>query len=176
MKRIFFFILGLLSVPAINALDFAKEYEIKAAFLINLASFVTWPERHFTSNQAPFHICILGEDPFGIGLDILAKDRYIDKHPIEIRRFNALEQAYTCEILFISPSKQQDTLIIFRQLKRYPILTVGDTQDFVVTGGMIQFFIQHNRVRLMVDSQSLRDVDLHPSSQLMLVAQPIERH
>ncbi len=176
MKRIFFLLLWLLNIQAVYALDFAKEYEIKAAFLINLGSFISWPEKHFASEKEPFHICVLGNDPFGDGLNVLAENRYIDKHPVEIHRFNDTNQINTCEIIFICESEQLKFKMILNQLKGWPILIVGDTSNFVLSGGMVQFFLRQNKVRLMVDPQSFHEVGLKPSSQLMRVAQPIERH
>jgi hypothetical protein len=44
------------------------EYKIKAAFLLNFAKFITWPDQTFTSPQQPFSFCVLGQDPFGTAL------------------------------------------------------------------------------------------------------------
>src|SRR3990172_10895387 len=45
------------------------EYQVKAAYLYNFARFVEWPDTAFNGPQAPFILCILGEDPFGDAFD-----------------------------------------------------------------------------------------------------------
>jgi len=47
--------------------DMAGEYLVKAAFLYNFAKFVEWPEEAFYDDRSPLTLCILGEDPFGLG-------------------------------------------------------------------------------------------------------------
>ncbi|HEU5051094.1 MAG TPA: YfiR family protein, partial [Gemmatimonadales bacterium] len=45
------------------------EYQVKAAYLLNFARYVSWPEGAFASPTAPLPICVLGADPFGNALD-----------------------------------------------------------------------------------------------------------
>ncbi|RKZ37069.1 MAG: hypothetical protein DRQ41_13685, partial [Gammaproteobacteria bacterium] len=54
-------------------LPVAKEYQIKSVFLYNFSYFIKWPETVFSSNDAPFHFCILGEDLFKRGIDLAVK-------------------------------------------------------------------------------------------------------
>jgi hypothetical protein len=42
----------------------STEYRIKAAFLYNFTSFVTWPEEF--AGQTGFTLCVFGDDPFGV--------------------------------------------------------------------------------------------------------------
>jgi hypothetical protein len=51
----------------------SREYQIKAAFLVNFMQFVTWPSTIFTREDAPFCIGVLGDDPFGRALDQTCK-------------------------------------------------------------------------------------------------------
>ena len=39
------------------------EYDVKAAYLYNFAKFVEWPPEAFPAPDAPFAICVLGQDP-----------------------------------------------------------------------------------------------------------------
>src|SRR5579862_1577988 len=46
----------------------APEYQVKAAFLLNFTKFIEWPASE-SAPEAPFSICIMGDDPFGPALD-----------------------------------------------------------------------------------------------------------
>lgn len=47
----------------------SSEYQVKAAFLYNFATFVDWPGDAFGNSNAPLVIGAIGEDPFGGALD-----------------------------------------------------------------------------------------------------------
>jgi hypothetical protein len=166
---------GLMVLPAQAADITAQEYEIKAAFLFNLGSFITWPQTTFNDPDEPFHICILGRDPFGEKLDAIVADQKISGHPVEIRRLNQVAQADDCEELFVSDSEQMRLQTVFKATRGKPILTVSDTQNFVANGGMIQFFPRDNKIRLMLDPQTFQEAGLKPGANLMRIAQLVRR-
>jgi hypothetical protein len=62
---------------------------------------------------------------------------------------------------------------VFREarLRESPILTVGETDDFLRWGGMIEFFNDHNHVRLRINLAAARATSLQISSKLLRVAQ-----
>src|SRR5262245_37850255 len=68
----------------------AREYELKAAFLLNFAKFINWPDGSFANAQAPFAICVVGRDPFGKALDAYFLGKTIESHSVEIDRFPSL--------------------------------------------------------------------------------------
>jgi len=159
-----------LSLP-VFALDAAKEYEIKAAFLFNLGSFITWPESAFENAATPFHICVLGTDPFGEILDVITTDQTVSGHPVIIRRLHDIAEATHCEVVFISQSEQPRIQAIFNALSSQPVLTVSDMDDFVLRGGMVQFFPLNNKIRLMLAPEAFSEAGLKASAHLMRIAQ-----
>ena len=46
-----------------------SEYDVKAAFLLNIAKYADWPPQAHTGPGSPIVLGILGEDPFGPILD-----------------------------------------------------------------------------------------------------------
>ncbi|MGZ4832671.1 MAG: YfiR family protein [Terriglobales bacterium] len=89
----------LLPQPASCQIAKAEEYEVKAAFLLNFAKFVHWPEK---SNE--IRICVLGDDPFGTVLDRMASGMMIEGRPILLERMQQPNGARRCHIVFLSPS------------------------------------------------------------------------
>src|SRR5690348_12856820 len=82
----------------------AQEYDLKAAFLFNLAKFVRWPEAKFGAESAPLLIGVRGDDALD-RFDRVLRDKLIDKHRIVVQRLERLEDVKACHILFISRSE-----------------------------------------------------------------------
>ncbi len=171
MLKTLFPIVSLCLAFSVFALDAAKEYEIKAAFLFNLGAFVHWPDSTFANANAPFYICVLGEDPFGERLDVVAAGQKVSGHPVAIRRAQAVADTAECDMLFVSTSVQAQLPGILAHLKNQPVLTVGDMDNFAVQGGMVQFYPRDNKIRLMLAPEAFSNAGLQPSAHLMRIAQ-----
>lgn len=148
----------------------APEYNVKAAFLFNFAQFVTWPEEAFEDKNAPLVVGILGEDPFGGYLDQTVSSETVNGHPLEVRRYTDATQAADAHILFVNLPRQDKLDKALKDLKGHPVLTVGDTQSFARSGGMIRFYTENNRIRLRVNLDEVKAADLAISAKLLKLA------
>jgi hypothetical protein len=153
----------------------AQEYAIKAVFLFNLGSFVTWPPTVFEDSEESFNICILGRDPFGEILEMVVAEKTITDHPVAIRRLDTVSQITDCQELFVSNSEQANLPAIFEATYGKPILIVGDMPDFILNGGMLQFYPRDDKIRLMLDPQAFEEAGLKPSANLMRIAQLVRK-
>jgi hypothetical protein len=149
----------------------SKEYQIKAVCLYNFAQFVVWPPKVFTSPDQPFRIGILGDDPFGTFLDETVQGEKVGGHPLVIQRYDSVEDAGDCQILFVSASESGNLAAILSALKGKSVLTVGEKEDFVQGGGMIRFFVESNKLRLKINPAAAKDAGLTISSKLLRLAQ-----
>ncbi|MFN8060526.1 MAG: YfiR family protein [Vicinamibacterales bacterium] len=52
-------------LPSSLAAQPAAEYDMKAAFLLNFAKYVTWPSAAFARPSALLEVCQIDTDPFG---------------------------------------------------------------------------------------------------------------
>ncbi|MCP4696741.1 MAG: YfiR family protein, partial [Gammaproteobacteria bacterium] len=152
------------------AIPVPREYQVKAVFMYNFGRFVTWPKSVYTGEGASIRICILGEDPFRIELDAAVKGEKVLGRALTVERLNNVESAVNCQILFISRSEKRRMGSYLRFLRQYPVLTVGDTDDFIVRGGMIQFYNLGNKIRFAIAPDLVSDVGLKVSSRLLRVA------
>jgi hypothetical protein len=148
----------------------AYEYQVKAVFLYNFANFIRWPISAFTNPYTPFRICIFGNDPFREELDITVENEKIGKHSVEVQRLNTMTKMNTCQILFISKSKQAYITNILTYIQLYPILTVSDLDNFAIQGGMIQFYKRGKRVHFYINPDSLKKAGLHANANLLRLA------
>ncbi len=146
------------------------EYRVKAAFLWNFAKFIQWPTNAFTNDTAPFVIGVLGDDPFGEDLVQTVRDKQINAHPIAVRSFRTAAEAKGCHILFVSASETGRLEDIFKSLRGSPVLTVGDSGQFIKTGGMINFVFEGNKIRFQINDDAAKTADLKISSKLLSLA------
>ena len=168
------------SLPACAADDLptapiSAEYRVKAGFLFNFPQFVEWPARAFRDPQAPIVIGVLGADPFDGYLDELVQGEKIGERPIVVRRFGRIEEVTDCHIIFISRSEAAQFEKIVSALANRRILTVGDADGFERAGGMVRFAIENGKIRLRINPDAAKAVDLTISSKLLRLATLVTR-
>jgi hypothetical protein len=161
-------IAGLVWIPAMDAqADQHSRDGVEAAYLYNFGKFVRWPE---APGQAPLRICIAGQSALGQALAHLVTGEHIGDRRLEVRILDRVEDAASCSILYVGAAERthQDEYLAMAAGK--PVLTVGDSPDFLTRGGMIQFVMAENRVRFSVNLSAANRSGLSLSSELLKVA------
>lgn len=153
----------------------SKEYELKAAFLYNMAKFTEWPPQSFADPRAPLIIGVLGRHSFGADLERIVKDHKIGEHPIVVSYAETLDEAQACHVLFVSADDDTRFAALQPELRRNPVLTVGESDDFVHAAGMIRFIVVGNKLRFEINAAAADRADLKLSAQLQKLATVIRR-
>jgi len=146
------------------------EYEVKAGFLCNLASFCTWPPESFDGPDAPIVVGVLGEDPFGELLDRVAEGRRAAGRPFVVKRFAAPDGVEPCHVLFVSRSEKHRIDRALAPVRGRGVLVVGDSRGFLERGGVVNFAIRDSRVRLEIQVDEARRRRLALSAHLLKLA------
>jgi hypothetical protein len=153
-------------IPLIN-----REYSIKAVFLYHFSTYTEWPEGKHPASGEPFVIGVFPTDPFGAVLDQIAQTRRVEDHPIVIRRLSSLEGVKECHILFLRRSvKAEELNAVLKAVHGASVLVVGETEGFAEQGGMVEFFVEGNKVRFIINVKMTRFEDLKVSSKLLSLA------
>ena len=145
----------------------SAEYQVKAVFLFNFAQFVEWPATAFREPQSPLVIGVLGEDPFGAYLDELVSGEKVTEHPLQVRRYQRVEDIADCHILFIGRMAPGQLERIVAQLKKRSVLTVGDGETFTRQGGMVRFVTESGKIRLRINVEAAKACGLTISSKIL---------
>jgi hypothetical protein len=148
----------------------SREYDLKAVFLYNFASFVEWPEEPGRIAGTPFVIGVLGDDPFGAVLDDVIRGEAVRGAPLQVRRCRTLADVAGCRILFVSKTGAPPLAAVPDALNGRPVLTVGDNAQFVEDGGMIGFSTTSGRLQLHINARAARAAGLNISSKLLRVS------
>ena len=163
--------LALFSMPQLLHAESAQssEYDVKAAFLLNFAQFVSWPENHLRENRIVFGI--LGDDPFGSALDSMLEGRTVNDRPVTVKRIKRGESILGVDVLFISNSEADQLEKLFAQLRASPTLTVSDIEGFAKIGGMIGFVLRDGRVRFQINHTTGEAAGLTFNAKLLKLAE-----
>lgn len=168
-------LLSLPGTPAAARAEPLPEYKVKAVFLHNFGKYVTWPASVFASQDEPFVIGVLGQDPFGDAFAAL-QAKPLQGRQLVIRRLASASEAKACQILFISSSERAHLEGILAAVKGSSILTVSDIDNFARSGGMIQLVIVDNRIRFNVNLKSVQTSKLTISSNMLKLASSLEEN
>jgi hypothetical protein len=136
------------------------EYQVKAAFLFNFLKFVEWPA---TSNDASWVIGVLGPDPLGAAIDNTVRGKVVNGRTVEVRRYSKPGDVKGCHILFIGRVESEHV----GSMSQPGVLTVGETPGFLKSGGIINFYLEDNRVHFEISPASAHSAGLRVSPQLL---------
>ncbi len=172
--HIFAFLLLLvtsLSYPSAAFTDPGKgpqmEYAIKASFIYNFTRFIQWPQNSFFSANDEFVIGIVGDNPFGKNLDLLAAKKKIQGRKVIVKYFPTPDKIRKSHLLFITSIKKNKTKEIVNTFKTKKVLLISDTPGFAELGVAINFHIRKQKVRFEINRKALEKAGLKASSQLL---------
>jgi hypothetical protein len=136
------------------------EYQVKAAFLFNFLKFVEWPP---AAADSPWVIGVLGRDPFQGAMEDTVRGKIVSGRRVEVRHYARPEDVKDCNILFIgrADSERMTTPV------QPGMLTVGESPGFLNSGGIINFYLDDNRVHFEIRPEIAHAAGLRLSSQLL---------
>lgn len=146
------------------------ESAVKAGVIYNFAKYIEWPES--MDMYATFNICHMGDNRLEDSLQALQGKLIGDKH-ISVKQNIKREDFNSCQILFIAEDDDQETYKLLHDIGNAPIVTVSDSPEFVLKGGMIGIIRDGSRVGFEVNLAPANVKDLHFSSQLLKLAKTV---
>lgn len=142
-----------------------REFQLKTAYLFHFAELAQWP------NTVQINICLQGNSPLRAYLPVL-EGQPINGQAVHVD-LTGKPNIERCSILFLSDPGAL-TPALAEQARLQHILLVGDAEDFAYRGGMVQFTLRDNRLKLVVNLAAIRSADIKLSSKLLRMAEIIE--
>ena len=164
--------LAVLTTAAYAQRASSREYAIKAAFIYNFAKFVDWPAQALPESKRSIVIGVLGANPFGSSLASI-NGKTVKGRTLVVKRVGSLQEARTCQILFISSSEQGRLQAVLKDLGNSSILTIGEMKGFARSGGIINFTKAGSRIRFEINTSAAERARLTISSQLLKLAKVV---
>ncbi len=150
-----------------------SEYQVKAAFLFHFAQFVDWPPEAFKAKDSPITYCTVGEDPFQGALDASLNGKKMGERAFRVLHFKQAQEAKECQVLFLGLTEKKSIAAELENLKRAPVLTVGESEHFAQGGGIIGFFLEDNKVRFEINLEAAEHAKLKISARLLALAKTV---
>ena len=147
------------------------QADIKASFIYTLAKYVQWPPRMFPSAGAPVVIGVFGDDSLRQALERLASGKRIDGRPILVTSIARPSSLGMCHILFIGVSESGRLREALAETRGRSVLTVGESEHFVETGGVLELALVEAMVRFKVNLEVADRDGLRISSKILALGE-----
>lgn len=146
------------------------ETEVKAVYVYNFASFVSWPADSTGAANSPFQICSLGENPVTELLTQVVEGEKVHGRPMEFHFIESSADAAPCQILFLATSDQLLITQTLQAVQTLPVLTVCEQAGFAQRGGHIELRLRGSRIHPIINRQSVDRSKLRISAKLYRLA------
>lgn len=141
---------------------YPRKLQLEAAFFRKFLSYVSWPGSQ--RDGTPL-LCVLGETPFYEILTQLVRQD-ADGHPV--RKISNAEEGRECALLYIGSPADVEPLL--ETLSGTGVITVSNIDEFADRGGMIQFVIEGEHVRFIINQAAAEREGVQISSQLLALS------
>jgi hypothetical protein len=147
-----------------------EEYAVKAAFTFNFIRFTQWPETSFSDDIAPYKLCFMGNSEVARHFKAITGKKN-GARSINVQGLSLVEEYGECKIVFISRDVDRSiTQGILSKVKGKPVLTIGETRDFIKLGGVMNFISKDGRLHFEVNTQAAKQQGIELSSRLLKLA------
>ncbi|HQH29238.1 MAG TPA: YfiR family protein, partial [Oligoflexia bacterium] len=150
--------------------DRAREYQVKAAYLLNFTKYVYWPEGSFSAQDSPFVVCVLNGGDFFQQLEATLRGKTTRGRQIIARSLTPDNDHENCHILYIPADAEQLSSSLLVRSHAHPVLTVGESPYFAGHGGCVALRMLHDTVQFDVNINAASAAGLRISPQMLTLA------
>ncbi len=162
--------LGLASRAAAQTEPRASATDIKAAYVLNFARYVEWPPAAVGDSGTPLSVCVVESNVIEEALRRVAEGRVVRGRPVRVQVVRSSEEPVTCHVAYVDPSG----LAVARSLQTawadQSVLTVGEGEEFLASGGIIGFVMVEETVRFAINQDAAHRAGLRVSSRVLALA------
>jgi hypothetical protein len=141
----------------------ATDRDLKAAFLIRFADFVTWPP---DSVGRAFTVCLSPSHDFGNAVESATKGSSIRGRGVLVRQLTRTDSVAGCQVLYVADADVH----LLPLVRRQPVLTIGGDVGFCQRGGIINLRVVDRRMRFEINLAHAKASGLAVDSQLLRLA------
>jgi hypothetical protein len=144
-----------------------EEQTVLAALALNIVRFTTWPTE--ARIEDTIKLCVIGDNTVQqsfAGIDHKA----VGNKTLQLINLSRLRNFDQCHVLYVSDLQQSILLQVFLEIKKQPLLTIGEGYDFAVRGGMIGLENVNGKIILHVNLPVVRESNLNISARLLKLA------
>ncbi len=161
-----------------------RRNQIKAGFIINFASFTTWPPGAFADDEAPLVIMIVGSKEIARRVAELTNNKTISERRVVVYHTHTppdtssdsaalaafIGRLQRSHVVFFADRHDLPINRILPHLAESPVLTIGDGRGFAKKGGMLGLVERERRIAFNANVEAIDAADLHVSSKVLRLA------
>lgn len=141
------------------------ERAVRAAFVFNLTKYVSWPAR-----RDRLVIGVIGSTNIAQVLQQILDGKVSDGRRITVIVHSPDAELNECDVLYVAGVPLSAVKSILNRSANRPVLTVGDSEQFVRSGGMVGLVRSGDQIEIEVNLPALRSRQLDMSSRLLKMA------
>jgi len=146
-----------------------RQNAVKAGFIYNFAKFAVWPDSALAGKDK-FTFCVGENKEFSRIFRLVTNRKKIGLLPVEVKDVMAGQPVEECQVLYV-PDNEPETIKSFMENpSEAPVLSVGDSKDFAVNGGIIGFYVDSGRIRFEICLSKATNRGITISSELLSLA------
>jgi hypothetical protein len=161
----------MLTYTPVVASQSMDEQTVLAALALNIVRFTTWPSE-IQTQMPTINFCVVGDNVTQQSFSSIDNKPVGDK-TLRIIFLSRLRNYDECQVLYISELKENFLLQVFAETKQRPLLTIGESYEFAVQGGMIGLENVDGKINMNVNLAVVHGSKLNISSRLLKLAKII---
>lgn len=162
----------LLSARAPGIAQSLEEQTVLAALALNIVRFTSWPKNTQPQIKNTIAFCVIGDNVIQQAFANIDNKTVGDK-TLRVINLSRLRNFEACDALYISALKQNILLQVFAEIRKHPLLTIGEGYDFAAQGGMVGLENVNGKITLHVNLPVVRESSLVISARLLKLAKII---
>jgi hypothetical protein len=153
--------------PVLAAPD--EEGDLKAAIVLNLLRYSTWPER--PPGGAPVTVGILGRASLAKALRATLEGKLVDNRPIRVVEIATPVDPRCCQAVVIALEKSAEIKQALAALRGARTLTIGESDQILANGGVVNLLEVDGHMSFEVSLEALERSGIEISSKLLRFGQ-----
>lgn len=145
-----------------------SQEEARAIFLYNFARFVEWPDAAFSNASTAITIAVVGDAAVARALERYVKGKDANGRDVVVKTLATADGCADSHIVFVGDKKFSAAVI--SQIVGKPVLSVGEDEEFLKSGGVIRLFSRENRVLCAINTKAADAVGLKLGDKLVKAA------
>jgi hypothetical protein len=147
-----------------------RHAQMTAAYVFNFVKFVEWPPGEFADELV---VCFVGAPEVRAALAASVGNKQATMSAARTKNLVARDvpagtSLEECQVIFLSGTKAVIP-------KHRAALTIGESDDFTLRGGIIRLYTESNRLRFIINVDNAKREGIQVSSNLLKLATHVEQ-
>lgn len=149
--------------------------KVMVDYIVHFAHHLQWPIDVFNGANAPFRICVMGDDELVAPLTARLHHHRIRGRMASLERVNDGEmlRARRCQIVVMGDMGAERLAQAVGALEFFPVLTVSDVRRFANLGGMVEFAGSGANMALQLNKTRLDRAELKMGNSLFRLGRQV---